>query len=57
MLRILLLIAAAIFVFWIVSAIIHFFLWVFMLGLVLFLVVLGFGLVLRVGRRSARRSR
>lgn len=55
MLRLLMLIAAAILVIWVAVIVVHFVMWLFMIGLILFVVALAFG-VFRVGRRSARRS-
>jgi hypothetical protein len=56
MLRILLLIAAAIFVIWVAAVVIHFIMWLFIIGLILFVIGLAFG-VFRVGRWSARPRR
>jgi hypothetical protein len=55
MLRLLMLIAAAIVIVWIAVVVIHFIMWLFLIGLILFVVALALG-VFRVGRRSARRS-
>jgi hypothetical protein len=55
MLRLLMLIAAAIFVIWIALVVIHFIMWLFLIGVIIFVVALALG-VFRVGRRSARRS-
>jgi hypothetical protein len=56
MLRLLMLIAAAIVVLWVAAMVVHFLLWLFMLGMILFVIALVIG-VFRVGRWSGGRRK
>jgi hypothetical protein len=56
MLRLLMLIAAAILVLWVAAMVVHFLMWLFTLGMIVFVIALVIG-VFAIGRRAGRGSR
>jgi hypothetical protein len=56
MLRLLMLVAAAVVVLWIAAMVVHFLMWLFTLGMILLVIALVIG-VFRVGRSSGRRGK